>query len=141
MDTGAVSVEAPNPPTYWTHPDERGVGFQGSTGTNLSVSEASYPGSPASLLIGTAKAIRTGSPLEWSRPSPVRRSGVTGSQMHTIASNGDTHVDFTIWLFASQDRVYTIQAQFLVDDPEGRRAVRRFLGSVRVALPTPGTQP
>ncbi|MEA2555812.1 MAG: hypothetical protein QOI60_1143 [Actinomycetota bacterium] len=141
MDTGAVSVEAPTPPSYWTHPNERGVGFQGATGTNLSVSEDSYPGSSVSLLSGTAKAIRTGSTLEWSRPTPVHRSGFTGLQMHTIASNAESHVDFTIWLFASQDRLYTIQAQFLVENAAGRRAVRRFLGSVRVALPTSGAQP
>jgi hypothetical protein len=135
MDSGAVSVLAPDPASYWTHPGERGVGFQGATGANLSVSEDVRTGSPASLVAGTAQAIRAGSTLHWSRPTPIARNGFTGARLHTIVSKGGSKVDFTIWLFASPDRLYTIQAQFIVHDAGGEHAVQAFLDSVRLAAP------
>jgi hypothetical protein len=134
MDTGAVSVDAPAPATYWTHPNEWGAGFKGSS-SNMAVQEDIASGSPQSIVAGTAHAIRSDSKLAWSNPTPLRRNGSDGLELHTIAVADPNRIDYTMWLFASKNRLYTIQVQFRVGDETGKTEARAFLDSVRMDRP------
>jgi hypothetical protein len=131
MDSGAVSVDAPTPATYWTHPNERGAGFKGSS-SNMAVQEDIVSGSPRAIVTGTAAAIRANSTLPWSHPTLLRRNGSAGLQLHTIATVESNKIDYTMWLFASKNRLYTIQVQFPVGDEAGKTEGQAFLDSVRI---------